>query len=42
MRRRFPTNRPVPTPLALLVVAGLRCLNLNFDTPVRPNALLLS
>ncbi|RSH83829.1 hypothetical protein EHS25_005444 [Saitozyma podzolica] len=30
---RFPTARPVPVPIALVVSAGLRCLNLTLDTP---------
>jgi hypothetical protein len=34
---RFPTTRGVPVPIAQLVAAGLRCLNLTFDTPVCPS-----
>lgn len=31
---RYPTSRPVPVPIAQIVAAGLRCLNLTLDTPV--------
>jgi hypothetical protein len=33
---RYPTSRPVPVPIAQIVAAGLRCLNLTLDTPVCP------
>ena len=31
---RYPTSRAVPVPIAHVVSAGLRCLNLTLDTPV--------
>jgi hypothetical protein len=34
---RYPTSRPVPVPIAQIVAAGLRCLNLTLDTPVCPS-----
>ena len=37
---RYPTSRPVPVPIAQIVAAGLRCLNLTLDTPVSHNAQL--
>ncbi|ORY27065.1 hypothetical protein BCR39DRAFT_539094 [Naematelia encephala] len=31
---RFHSPRPVPVPIAQIVAAGLRCLNLTLDTPI--------